>query len=271
MPRKQIVASQDCWARARWPGRSNLRAPSLEANLIGPMTPEVRAEFAKGSGGELGKQGRPGKMCSLRSSSALTYNVFAPWSGHDLAPLAAAMGREIEDRTLRFERQFRHGLSSTPPNLDVALDNDQPRPLGIECKFTEPYGPKKPRPRLDEKYFVGGRLRWTELGLPRCQALAGGIGRTIEFKRLDAGQLLKHILGLAWATKRAPRLSCIWFDSKCEEASEFSAEVRQFASQVDPIVEFTPISYQNVFARLRKGPEPMPGYVSYLETRYFPG
>ena len=52
----------------------------------------------------------------------------------------------LRDGTLCFERQFQHGLKSTPPNIDVALDINQSRPLGIESKFTEPYGPKKDHP-----------------------------------------------------------------------------------------------------------------------------
>ena len=87
-------------------------------------------------------------MSSLRSSSALSYNVFAPWLGHDLSPLARALATSLVDQTLQFERQFPHGLQSTPPNIDVVLDNQQPRPLGIESKFTELYGPKKAHPPL---------------------------------------------------------------------------------------------------------------------------
>jgi hypothetical protein len=233
------------------------------------MAPHVRAEFAQGSGGELGSRERPGKMYSLRSSSALAYNFFVPWLGHALGPLAEAIGKEVKDRTLRFERHFPHGLSSTPPNLDVALDNDQARPLGIECKFAEPYGPKKPHAPLAEKYFVGGRQRWSELGLLRCQALAIEVGNTIEFRRLAAGQLLKHILGIAWTTKQVPRLIYLWFDTGCQEAAEHSREVQRFAAKVDPVVDFTSLTYQDVFARLRTGLEPMRGYFQYLETRYF--
>lgn len=234
-----------------------------------PMSSDVRAEFANGSGAELGTPDRPGKMYSLRSSSALTCSFFAPWIGQDLGPLARAMNREVADSTLCFERQFRHGLSSTPPNLDVTLDNEQSRPLGLECKFTEVYGPKQPHGPLDQKYFVGGRLRWAELGMPRCQTLANGLGRSIEFRRLGAGQLLKHLLGLAWTTRSSPRLVYVWFDSKCEEAVEHSAELDRFAASLDRIVEFTAVSYQGVFERLRSCVEPAEGYFHYLETRYF--
>ncbi len=172
-------------------------------------------------------------MSSLRSSSALAYNFFVPWLGHDLRPLAATLGHQVKDRTLRFERKFPHGLLSTPPNIDVTLDNDQPRPLALECKFTEPYGIKKSHPPLGRKYFASGRARWAEQGLPRCQRLAESIGQSVEFRRLGVGQLLKHILGLAWTTKQAPRLVCLWFDAKCEEASEHRGELDRFSDYLD--------------------------------------
>ncbi len=206
MPLNTIITAQEHWASRRWRGHSGRRAPSLNANLLVRMSRDVRPQFERGSGGELGRDGKPGKMSSRRSSSALSYNVFAPWIGHDLTPLARALRVSLSDETLRFERQFPHGLPSTPPNIDMALDNDQQRPLGIESKYTEPYGAKPDHPPLDAKYFGGGATRWADQGLDRCQELASSIGSRVHFRRLGAGQLLKHILGLAWTTNAAPRL-----------------------------------------------------------------
>jgi hypothetical protein len=268
MPLKEILASQNRWARSQWPCHVGRRAPSLEANLFISMAPSVQKQFANGSGGELGNHKRPGKMYSLRSSSALTYNFFAPWLGHDLGPLVAALGHKAQDGTLQFERKFRHGLSSTPPNLDVTLDNDQVRPLGVECKFTEPYGPMVTHAPLDQKYFAGGKARWSDQGLPRCQELAVVVGRTVKFKRLAAGQLLKHILGLAWTTQNTPRLTYLWFDTQCEEAAEHRADLSRFAAYIDPGVEFTALSYQEAFAKLKGYSEPEQGYFEYLASRY---
>ena len=132
MPLDAIIRAQLSWAKSCWPAHADRRAPSLDANLILPMPPEVRGQCEAGGGGELGTPRRPGKMSSLRSSSALAYNFFAPWIGHDLHPLAAALGHQRDDDTLQFERKFPHGLSTMPPNLDVTLDNQQPRPLAIE-------------------------------------------------------------------------------------------------------------------------------------------
>lgn len=269
MPLKDILDRQAQWAQARWPGHSGRRAPCLEDNLLGAMSSESRTEFERGSGGELGRKGKPGKMSSLRSSSALSYNVFGPWRGFDLAPLAAALRASVVSRSLRFEYKCPHGLRSTPPNLDVTLDFDQQHPLGIECKFTEPYGKKPTHPPLDPKYFAKNRSRWEEHGLPRCQSLAERVGAGATFSRLCAGQLLKHILGLAHTTKNSPRLCYVWYDTGCSEATEHRKELSQFIQAIDSQVEFKAVSYQDLFRALRNSPEPVSGYHDYLSRRYF--
>lgn len=269
MPLDDLVTAQVTWAKRRWPGHVGLRAPSLEDNLICPLSVEARREFEAGSGGELGRSGRPGKMSSLRSSSALSYNVFQPWRGRDLRPLGIALKTSVSSQELRFEQKVHHGLRSTPPNLDVVLDIGQSRPLGIECKFTEPYGTKRDHAPLDEKYFLGNRFRWTEVDLPRAQALAESVGKGARFNRLAAGQLLKHLLGLARTTKQPPRLRYVWFDTGCHEAHEHRAEILRFECQLDAGVDFVALTYQELMAALRASPEPINGYRSYLTERYF--
>jgi hypothetical protein len=269
MPLKDIVADQHAWARNQWAGQLGARAPSLEENLIRPLSAETRADFQAGSGGELGRRGKPGKMSSLRSSSALSYNFFDPWRGADLQPLAKALGAKIRGNTLSFEQQYRHRLGSIPPNIDVVLDGDQVQPLGIECKFTEPYGAKKSHAPLDAKYFSGGKERWRACGLPLCQALAGAVGHALNYRRLSAGQLLKHLLGLAYTTRHSPRLWYIWFDSGCEEAAEHRIEVQDFADRIDDGVTFVAMTHQTLFVRIKPDMAPIPNYHSYLSKRYF--
>jgi hypothetical protein len=273
MPLEQIVSEQMLWAQKRWPGHTGIRAPSLNDNLFIPMDSDVRAQFDGGSGGETGSTKRPGKMHSLRSSSALAYNFFAPWRGSDLAPLAAALRQRIDEPPISFERQFPHGLlkanraPSTPPNIDVAIGGL--RPLAIESKFTEPYDGQKATKPLDPKYFAGERRRWEEVGLPRCQAIAQSIGTQLHFQRLDVAQLLKHLLGLAYTTKATPRLLCLWFDSGCEVAQIHREELRKFSELLDDSVEFAALTYQEAFAVLLQGAEPWPGHFQYLSDRYF--
>lgn len=263
-----LIAAQALWAGGRWPGHSSKRAPSLADNLVCPLVDDSLREFGSGSGGELGRKQKPGKMSSLRSSSALSFNVFGPWRGLDLQVVGAALQATVSTRSLQFEQKFRHGLSSTPPNVDVVLDREEPRPLGIECKFTEPYGRKKAHASLDAKYFTGNRSRWSDKGLPKCQALANAIGKTVPFTRLAAGQLLKHMLGLAHTTGESPRLRYVWYDTGCGEAREHREELKLFSDSIDPKVDFLAISYQLLVTGLTTVPEPVPGYLLYLRERY---
>lgn len=268
-----IQARQQRWAETMWPGHSGARAPSLADNLFVPMDEEVRRQFQAGAGGELGADEMPGKMCSLRSSSALAYNFFAPWRQVELGHLATALGRRIDGPPITFERTFPHGLPpqngrlAIPPNMDVAIGDSVP--LAIECKFTEPYGSDKAGDRLKAAYFEGGLKRWSAEGLPKCQRLAEALGTELLYQRLDAAQLLKHLLGLAHSTRAAPRLLCLWFDDDSQQARVHRAELESFAAQLDRDIEFSAVTYQEAFARLRELPEPRSGYLRYLEERYF--
>jgi hypothetical protein len=93
-------------------------------------------------------------MWSLRSSSALAYNVFEPWRGQDILPVASALNATVSSNELRFEQKYPHGLPHTPPNIDFVLDACDAQPLGVECKFTEPYGCKDDHVPIADKYLT---------------------------------------------------------------------------------------------------------------------
>jgi hypothetical protein len=236
-----------------------------------PLHPATYGEFAQGSGDELGLGGRTAKMRSLRSSSVLACNVFDPWREHDLGPLALALEAEDRCTEIVFEQKMPHGLGSFPPNLDLVLFGREVAPLGIEAKFAEPYGHDKLRPALDDKYFPEHRQRWAELGLPRAQELAEAIGRSAHFSHLDAGQLLKHILGLATTFSRfdSIHLRYVWFDCNGDEDNIHRKEIAEFTSLLNDEVDFAAIRYQDLYARLASTREPEPGYLAYLKSRYF--
>jgi hypothetical protein len=233
-----------------------------------PMDSEVFAQFQRGSGGEMGTAERPGKMHSLNSSSALAYNFFAPWRGKiDLQPFADAMNRRL-DAPIEFERQFPHGLKdehgrdATPPNLDVAIGGEQP--LAIECKFMAPYyGFARSKNFLKPAYFEGNLRRWADEGLTKCQDMAEALGQGLQFRCLDAAQLLKHLLGIAHATKRAPRLLCLWFDNGSTQACDHGAELEKFAGLLDDAVKFSALTYQAASCRVTACWKP-PSMVSTL-------
>jgi hypothetical protein len=264
-----ILKGQIAWAGTR--SRRQHVLDQLADNLFQPLHPGTYAEFARGSGDELGLGGRTGKMRSLRSSSALACNVFDPWRGRPLAPLAHALEADGPFTELSFERKVPHGLGSFPPNLDVMLFGRDIAPVGIEAKFAEPFGEKKPCPALDDKYFPADRQRWADVGLPATQALARAIGRSEQFVRLGAGQLVKHLLGLATTFPQFTpiRLRYVWFDAGGAEDDAHRAEIERFARLVSTEVDFVAIRYQDLYTRLISAPEPAPGYLSYLRARYF--
>jgi hypothetical protein len=272
MTLSEILAVQARWAAERFGRHCDGRnAPCLDDNLIQPLTGHVWDEFAAADGNELGRGGRQGKMQSLRSSAALCYNVFAPWRGRPVDPLTQALGLTGQFHELRFEQKLRHGVRGRRPNLDVVLQASRGSPVGIESKYSEPYSRSWPHPPLNSSYFANNRRYWAELGLPRTQALAEGVGTTLQFRRLEAGQLVKHILGLAasWA-QRPVRFVYLWFDCGCSEADEHRREVEAFAEALGGEIEFFALTYQELFRRLCSAPEPCANYRVYLAGRYFP-
>jgi hypothetical protein len=272
MSLQSILNSQCSWAGTR--PRKGVALDRLEDNLFASLHPLTLADFVGGSGDELGLKRRSNRvpnMRSLRSSSILVCNVFDPWRGHSLDGLARALGLQGPFSDLAFEQKLPHGLSSGPPNLDVLLSAREVAPVGVESKFTEIYGRKKPRFPIDEKYFSSGRRRWAEVGLPCMQKLAETLGRSVQFRRLDAAQLLKHSLGLAFTFRqtRPVRLLYIWFEVPGQEAEEHREELARFEKTIGTDIEFYVTRYQDVFTRLAETPEPVQGYLEYLASRYF--
>ena len=48
-------------------------------------------------------------------------------------------------------------------------------------------------------------------------------------------------------------------------------EIRRFSDGIRDNFDFAASTYQELFEGLRQIPEPRPGYVAYLEDRYFSG
>ncbi len=107
-----------------------------------------------------------------------------------------------------------------PPHLDVEFSGNKLKPLAIESKFTEPYHRHTKRTIKDKYLNVPGL--WARL--PRCGKLVKHIreeeqART-SFTYLDVPQLLKHILGLAYAFGPTGfELLYLWYEVSSEEAN----------------------------------------------------
>jgi hypothetical protein len=243
----------------------------LDDNIFRGLSPGARRDFESGDGAELGTGGERGKIQALHSSSALACNWFDYWRGHDLQPLSRAFSVPVPFSTLALERKkFSTGLGRFPPNLDVLLTCADGKPFAIESKFAEPYTKSKEKRYIKPAYFHGGRSRWTEAGLPGCQAVAESL-RTgqHDFDVLDVAQLLKHMLPLGRSGQHWS-LCCLWFEVPGALADRHRREFMDFAGQIGTdAAHFSAFTYQELFARM----VPLVGhddseYMAYLRDCY---
>jgi len=263
-----VIEQQTRWARSKGFEPENAYLPSLAENLRQELSDGAQQDFERGSGGELRERGiRPPKMRALRSSAALTANVFDYWRSHDPAPLQQALGLREKITRISFEEHFSTGLRGNPPNIDVLLTLEGNKYIAIESKFTEWLSPRDRI--LDPKYFPPGEELWTLQKLPDCQALAIGYRELGPFKFLDAPQILKHALGLAKKKTGAYELYYIYFDWKCPEGEIHADEVKRFGHLVGKEIQFRALTYQRLFERLNMTGRPDDAsYLEYLRQRY---
>ena len=268
---QQIKNQQAAWA-ASDPTRQVVRGytPAVTDNLFpGALSALTRSDFEAGDGGELGTKGqRPTKMCALRSSSALAVNFFSPWRTTDLAPLMQALGMDGRGLSMAFEyRPTGYPVPPRRPNLDLRIWGPDGTDIGIESKFCEPYDAHTAK-RISPRYFPKGKCLWGDRGLEKAEELA----RRCEprWTYLDVPQLLKHMLGLAYASEGAPTLLYLWFDTGLEDARGHREEVDRFARSVEgDRVRFASLSYQELFGRISPAAEPAAGWHAYMAARYF--
>jgi hypothetical protein len=265
-----IKERQRYWAQSRGIGVApNGRVRNLDDNFFAPLHPESRKEIGDGDGGELGTTENVGKLYSLWSSSALPCNVFDYWRERALAPLLCALS--VHDSAYErpgFEQKFRTGVRNARANLDVVFraSGSACLPIAVESKFTEPYqsGEKE---CLRPSYFQEPQT-WDTL--PACRTTAEGLTISKRFECLDAGQLLKHILGLTRTFGQGRFiLLYLWYEVEGSEASDrHRAEVIEFSRLISTEVQFRSETYQRFFSRLAPNVVGTP-YESYLRSRYF--
>ena len=120
--------------------------------------------------------------------------------------------------------------------------------MAVESKFTEPYGGHA-RP-LRPAYLDVAEL-WQGLG--QCRTLAAEMVKgDAAFERLDAAQLIKHILALR--NKYGPRgciLLYLWYDECGDEAQLQREETDRFAATATADgVRFMSMTYQSLIPAL---------------------
>ena len=267
-PVLSVIEQQTRWARSNGFETKNSYLMSLTDNLRQELSSGALKDFERGSGAELRDRGiRPPRMHALRSSSALTANVFDYWRARDARPLQRAFG--LRDRITRvsFEEHFPTGLRGTPPNVDVVLTLEGHNHIAIESKFTEWLTPRERI--IDLKYFAEGAEYWTQEKLPKCQALAAAFRDDTPFRFLDAPQLLKHALGIGRTKRGSHELWYMYFDWKCPESEVHAKELARFATLVGSEIRFRSMTYQQLFKRLAQTVTPRDqAYMDYLTARY---
>lgn len=244
---------------------------TIDDNLVEGIT---RADFwedlFKGAGGELqGKGNAPPKFCAAFSSSALVVNCFGPFRN---SPKHLALLGHSDFLTAHFEKKMPTGLTGVPPHLDFFAKSDSVV-VAVESKFTEVFHQKHAtfRPSYDDLVEELGKSVWQEL----FSALKA---EPATFKYLDAGQLLKHYLGLRHSIERhdceITLLYLYWEPTNFSEIPEYlahRAEVTDFSERVsDSTVTFLSMSYTELWSEWLQE-ESWPGlksHVKMLQARY---
>lgn len=273
--RRDIRRRQRAWATARRlpvDRRGFLYAAS--ENLYLPFSPAFSSAMVSAGGGELKEQrDRPAKIRALCSSAVLAINVFQYWEHQSGPELPMALGLDGSLEKLQIEQSFHSGLPGEPPTLDVVLRLSNRRTVAIESKFTEWMTAKRlGLRRFAKKYLEHDPGLWAGVGLAKCQQLAIDIaaGR-LQFRQLDALQLLKHALGLQRNLGAQFSLHYLYCDYTGHSAiaARHRAEIARFADLVDHTIGFRAVSYQQLFAALDRMSGVDSGYLDYLRQRYF--
>ena len=272
------------------------------------LRPENIKAYNKGGGSETKTITHRPKMSALHSSSALVVNLCQYWQNQEInkTPLLIALGLvndndKVGDVKIKFEEKLQikyedgkiiKNVKFGTPNLDVMIEFDD-KVIAIESKFTEPYINESDKNSEMQDSYIKKESLWKEI--PHIEKLANAIHaqnyqienckikESIEVlrktKRLDAAQLIKHILGLRTDNEKISKdkkitLLYLWYDVPgTEEAKEHQEEIEAFASiaKADGI-NFRHITYQKVIENLDKKEykniEKFEEYIKYLKNRY---
>jgi hypothetical protein len=268
-PIPSVIEQQTLWARSQGFEPRNAYLSSITDNLRQELSSGARTDFERGSGRELRERGiKPPRMQALRSSCALSLNVFDYWRSRDPYPLQYSLHLRERITRVSFEESFATGIGGNPPNVDVLLRLENNQYVAIESKFTE-WLTRRER-SIEQKYFADGQKLWADQGLHRSQALADSMRDGSSFHHLDVPRLLKHALGLARKTGLY-ELYYLYFDWNCPESDAHAAELARFTNSIGMEIRFRTMTYQELFARLDHSTRPSDEeYMDYLTARYAP-
>lgn len=206
---------------------------------------------------------RQAGLAKAQAAAAVSRRKSADEAYTDLYPVVIA--------GMSFEKQLPIDVKKfdRPPNLDVVVAYRRGRDLavGIEGKFTEPYG--RSHRGLSREYL---RLADVWEGLPGCRSVAEHVSPDDNrYQHLHAAQLIKHILGLRtnYGLNRF-RLLYLWYDVPGPEGVKHREEIGDFATQVAADgFRFQTRTYQEVICRLVEASgEHHTEFLDYLTERY---
>ena len=220
---------------------------------------DIEKDINEGKGNELNGRGRQ-KFLAVHSSSALCVNNFAPFRMHFAELSFLGYSGFIE---AKFEKKQPTGLKQangqdrTPPHLDFCLETKKTI-IGIESKFTEYFGTKRPnhpRKHSDIAKCLKNNLE------PYCNRtklnyLPKGFHESIiehyfcddKPQHLDVAQLIKHTIGLLnnCGKKEAVLVYLYWepFNSTIDNLfAEHRHNIEMFKHRIEHFIEFVPLSY----------------------------
>ena len=214
----------------------------LEDNLITPMSDQHVSEYGEGNGSEL-----DGKMKALRSSSAMTFNLF----GNGPVQLNGAYGLPAGTYTVEYEHQLPTLKGNPhPANLDAKLeDADVGAVIYCEMKLAEWILNKAGG--LHTQYLESGSYLipdtqaavFREAFASLCDDLEATNGKLPpKLTRYDAFQMLKHLLAIyteshrrAEAEETLPNrtflLNCVWEMDNPEKLGKYAAKYRSMETE----------------------------------------
>lgn len=294
-----LTNQQKEWAKNNVELRDAEHTRNIYDNLYGrSLYHEFEDDIKKADGDEFSDHtGTPAKMSSLRSSSALCVNVFAPQAtnGRSFSPIGimSLIGGSIEDCNsyhLFFEDKHSTGARSEA-NLDVALKNGV-KDYFIESKFTEPYShvsanttnilkqsyldikTDATRPKIKNKFieYLPEKIAedlstWTKTTYKNGGKEYVGI-ECRNYKTIDVAQLFKHVFGLMKTYKNdTSKFMLLYLYYKADARQE--EELKRFKKMITEGprgIQFDYISYQDYVARLRAHGDNE--HLKYLKERY---
>lgn len=305
-----IELKQKEWAKRKGVTFANDKryTKTYNENLFEPLAEKIENQFKNADGREL--NGEECKMAAVYSSSAICVNVFQYFyllqkegkkeeAKKILYSLGVSRDKIIKIKEIAFEQKLQISNISTP-NIDVIIKTNNDKVFAIESKFREPFY-YTPTNYIQEKYYktndIWNRLENIKKYIDKFEEEYIEFEKDItnqntpieikvkkifpHFKRLNAAQLIKHLLGLfndssiGTKDKSNIRLIYLYYDVPGNMGEEHRKEIKEFSEVIKKDnIKFTHISYQELIFNLNNKKNAKldynnhEEYLNYINARY---